>query len=239
MPSRRTTREPGRLMRWLAHDGRRYYATVTVPGAPYVVIAVWMGMSGTLDTRALLLTAMGFWIVWSLLHVAVTYAVFGRRAPEQHSDLVRSSVRRRRALWERVLGLDEGAASFGTQMSVLMLGLMVVVLVTPDLRTDLAVVALAAGTVAACWFMTIVSYAVEYARADHRQRGLEFPGTEPPRFGDYLYFAITVQASFATSDVTVVSTPMRRITATHTIIAFGFNSVILALLITLLTVTVQ
>ncbi len=48
-----------------------------------------------------------------------------------------------------------------------------------------------------------------------------------------------MQATFATSDVTVLTTAMRRLTATQTVISFGFNSVILALLITLLTVTLR
>ena len=163
-------------MRWLAHDRHRYYATTVMPLVPLVIIVALLIPLGEEGPRTPLLVVMVFWVLWCVSHVVVTYAVFGRRTPERHTELIRSSGHTRRSVWRFLLGLDEGAVSFGVQMSLLMLVLMVVVLVTPTLRGDMPVVAMAALTVASCWGLTIVSYAVEYARADHRRQGLEFPG---------------------------------------------------------------
>lgn len=48
---------------------------------------------------------------------------------------------------------------------------------------------------------------------------------------DYLYFSLGVSTSFATSDVTVRTSSLRRTVAGHGVIAFVFNTVILAVAI--------
>ena len=104
-------------------------------------------------------------------------------------------------------------------------------------------VGLGAGTIALSWaFVQIIfamHYAHEYYMADeegelgeHRQ-GLIFPGDEPPDYWDFVYFAIVVGAAAATADVNIASKPLRRIATVHTLIAFAFNTAILALMINL------
>ena len=229
-------RTPSRLVRWLANDDRRYWVTSVLPILPAFCV-FFTRKEDSFDLA--LLYVMAFWSLWCVCYVAVTWRVFGRWTTSEFTDLIEMSKPRRRTPVRVLLGLRQGAVSFGTQVSILMVVLMVAVFVTPSLRSDLTIGVLAAATVATSWVLTVVSYAVEYARADHRQPGLAFPGDERPRFGDYVYHAVTVNATFATSDVVVVSGAMRRLTTTHTLIAFGFNSVILAMLITLLTVTLR
>lgn len=229
-------RTPSRLVRWLANDDRRYWVASVIPILP----AFGVLFTHREDSFHLaLLYVMAFWSLWCVCYVAVTCGVFGHRTASEFSDLIGTSTPRRTTRVRVLLGLRQAAGSFGTQVSILMVVLMVAVFVTPSLRSDIAIVVLAACTVAASWVHTTVSYAIEYARADHRRPGLDFPGDERPSFGDYLYHAAAVNATFATSDVSVVSGAMRRLTTTHTLIAFGFNSVILAMLITLLTVTLR
>lgn len=59
--------------------------------------------------------------------------------------------------------------------------------------------------------------------------GLAFPETKAPHLHDFLYFAFTVGMTAQTSDVAVTSTPMRRLTLAHSIVAFFYNTLILAL----------
>lgn len=58
--------------------------------------------------------------------------------------------------------------------------------------------------------------------------GLEFPGEEPPTFLSFLYFSFTVGTSFATSDVAVVSDRVRRLVLVHSIMAFLYNAIVVA-----------
>lgn len=94
-------------------------------------------------------------------------------------------------------------------------------------------------TVGGAWLLLPVEFALAYASLYHRHgnraHGLEFPGDDgPPDYGDFLYFAITVAATSQTSDVGVSSRAMRRLVLLQSLIAFVFNTGVLALSINLL-----
>jgi len=66
---------------------------------------------------------------------------------------------------------------------------------------------------------------------DRRAGGLSFPGERDPDYFDFAYFSFVVGMTCQVSDVQIISRRMRRLTLTHSILSFGFNTVILALLI--------
>jgi uncharacterized membrane protein len=59
--------------------------------------------------------------------------------------------------------------------------------------------------------------------------GLDFPGSELPDALSFLYFSFVVAMTAQVSDVTVTSNAMRRLVLLHGILAFFFNTVILAI----------
>ena len=61
-----------------------------------------------------------------------------------------------------------------------------------------------------------------------------FPGGGERSFTDYLYFSLMVQTTFGATDVAVESPGMRRAVMTHGVVAFVFNTVIVAMLVSLL-----
>jgi uncharacterized membrane protein len=103
-------------------------------------------------------------------------------------------------------------------------------------------VALAAGTVVLSWLFVQVVFAMHYAHvyflaeaqsADH-QRGLDFGyGEEEPDYWDFVHFAIVIGATSQTADIVFKSRQMRRVGTLHSIVAFGFNTAILATMINL------
>jgi uncharacterized membrane protein len=98
-------------------------------------------------------------------------------------------------------------------------------------------VALVACTIVASWLFTHTMFALHYAHdfyvaaADGRDAGLVFPGTMNPDYGDFLYFAAIIGTSGQTADVSFTSQRMRRIGALHCVLAFFFNTSVLALTI--------
>jgi len=98
-------------------------------------------------------------------------------------------------------------------------------------------VALAGLTVLTSWAFIQVMFALHYAHdyyaaACHgRKAGLQFPDDEEPDYGDFFYFASVIGTSGQTADVSFVSKPMRRIGSMHCILAYLFNTTVLALLI--------
>jgi uncharacterized membrane protein len=62
-----------------------------------------------------------------------------------------------------------------------------------------------------------------------RTGGFSFPGEPPERFADFLYPSVVTSASFGTADVKVSTRAMRRKITGHAVLAFGFNTIVLAL----------
>lgn len=93
---------------------------------------------------------------------------------------------------------------------------------------------LAGVTVLLSWVVTQVVMALHYAGEFYSdpkaEGGLAFPGGEhEPNYLDFLYFSFTMGAAAQTSDVAVTSRGMRQLVLAHTILAFLFNTTILAL----------
>jgi len=95
--------------------------------------------------------------------------------------------------------------------------------------------ALAAITILCSWCIVHTSFALHYAHEfyDDARKGhdrcLDFPGDDQPDYIDFLYFAFVLGTTSQTSDVTIQSSAMRRLALLHGVIAFFFNTTLLAL----------
>jgi uncharacterized membrane protein len=98
---------------------------------------------------------------------------------------------------------------------------------------------LAVMTVATSWFFIHMMFAFNYAHDFYIRKnkghggGLLFPGTENPDYADFLYYAYIIGTSGQTADVSITSQPMRRISLMHCVLAYVFNTTVLALTINL------
>ena len=98
-------------------------------------------------------------------------------------------------------------------------------------------VALAGLTVLSSWSFIQIMFTLHYAHdyymaACHGHKpGLAFPDDEDPDYGDFFYFSAVIGTSGQTADVSFVTKPMRRIGSLHCILAYLFNTTVLALLI--------
>lgn len=98
-------------------------------------------------------------------------------------------------------------------------------------------IALAGLTIATSWAFTQVMFALHYAHDYYvtevhgEHGGLDFPGGHPPDYGDFLYFASVIGTSGQTADVSFTSRKMRRTGMVHCVLAFFFNTTLVALTI--------
>lgn len=98
-------------------------------------------------------------------------------------------------------------------------------------------IGLAVLTILSSWAFTQVMFALHYAHdfygaeARGAPGGLEFPGCHAPDYGDFLYFACVIGTSGQTADVSFTSRAMRRTGLVHCVLAFFFNTTLLALTI--------
>ena len=96
-------------------------------------------------------------------------------------------------------------------------------------------------TVISSWALLHTVYSLRYAHTyygDSDQPGVQqhaggliFPGDRPPDYFDFAYFSFVIGMTCQVSDVLITSRRMRRITLVHSVLSFGFDTLILALLI--------
>jgi uncharacterized membrane protein len=98
-------------------------------------------------------------------------------------------------------------------------------------------IALAVLTILSSWAFTQVMFALHYAHEFYvaKERGnpggLEFPNATAPDYGDFLYFSCVIGTSGQTADVSFTSRAMRRTGLVHCVLAFFFNTTLVALTI--------
>ncbi|WP_211462866.1 DUF1345 domain-containing protein [Collimonas silvisoli] len=89
-------------------------------------------------------------------------------------------------------------------------------------------------TVLGSWFLVGTIFALHYARlfyACHADKlPLRFPDDEKnPDYWDFLYFSFTMAVAVQTSDISIMTQPMRKIVLMQSVLTFLFNSAILGL----------
>ena len=104
-------------------------------------------------------------------------------------------------------------------------------------------IGLAAATIVSAWTFIHVMFALHYAHEYFAPRrkpatppakshaALRFPGTSEPDYLDFFYFSFVIGVACATADVEIWARGIRRTALVHCVLAFFFNTAVLALMI--------
>jgi uncharacterized membrane protein len=98
-------------------------------------------------------------------------------------------------------------------------------------------------TVALSWCFIHMIFAQHYAhgfygppdegragtKAKKQRGGLIFPGEDEPDYWDFIHFSLIIGVASQTADIQISDRRLRRISSLHSVTAFVFNTVILAL----------
>lgn len=167
------------------------------------------------------------WNVGAWTYLLLAGVMMARSSPERM---------RRRALTQ-----DDGAAAILTLVVLAALaGLGAIVAELGVARDEQGLsrhlhIGLAALTVVSSWAFTQLMFALHYAHEFYlaQQRGqvggLLFPDTNQPGYLDFVYAAAIIGTSAQTADVSFNSAAMRRVGLVHSVLAFLFNTTLLAL----------
>jgi uncharacterized membrane protein len=102
---------------------------------------------------------------------------------------------------------------------------------------------LAVITIVGSWLLVHTIFAMHYAHEyyqDHKTQsdspaeGLDFPEDREPDYGDFLYFSLVIGMTSQVSDVQITSRSLRRLSLLHSILAFFFNTAIVAMSINII-----
>lgn len=221
---------PGRAggRRWVRYVGELATRLVEI-----VLVAIGCyAIFGTDDV----VTETDYMSLWDLL--ALCYVLIG------------VLVARRSRLRARDAGPDRSAPallrvlagrrfSFGFTLAASLVGMGAALAVALDAPgSEVGAFLKAAGVVAMilAWMLLHAGYARFYAGTYFRSgAGFAFPDTDTPARVDLLYFAFTIGTTFAASDVNVTTREMRWHVIVHSVLAFFYNAVVLAIAIGILT----
>jgi uncharacterized membrane protein len=102
---------------------------------------------------------------------------------------------------------------------------------------------IAMGCMLFSWFIVHTIFTSRYANlyySDHKTKtdtyagGLDFPAENEPDFVDFAYFSFTIGMTVQVSDVEVSSRKIRRLVMWHSLISFGYNATIIALVVNII-----
>lgn len=218
-------------------DAVRGFGTALAAVAVYILIFFLIRV----DDETQLLTLLAAIDAYYVLYLITTWIAMSRStAADARTWAIAQETGSRKDRWIQLWTgrrVFSGGAGLFTITMFSLFGLFFALLLLPGgasldnalLRTLLGVV----GVVAA-WLLLHTSFALFYAHLYYQRDtagGLSFPGGEDPDPLDFAYFAFTVGISFAASDVSLTDRKMRRITLFHGILAFFYNTAILALVI--------
>lgn len=166
-------------------------------------------------------SAVGLLVIWDVAaagYIVLTWVALRRNIPDEES--VENDVRA--PAWQATLF---ALVASGSGLA----GGMLMIAGRDDSTADPWLQPAAAATVLLSWVLLHMAFAQIYARAFYTDGGLDFPRCENPQATEFLYFSFTVGTSFAVSDVTVTSTPMRRRLIAHSVLSFFFNAAVVAI----------
>jgi uncharacterized membrane protein len=219
----------------------RFWTSLVVAGVVELALPRLPGFPGVGSTSSIVggdwLADQVSWDVFFVVYLALTWRLFRRDPPERIWARATRGARSRSWLRRRVVRSRVRSWLVFLVASVAVYAAAWVLPRAETLAPDApgALRVLSAGAVILSWFVVHVVYAERYAAMYYRERGgLDFSGEQAPDYLDFAYFSFSIGMTFGTTDVDVTSRSFRRAMLGHKLFSFGFNTAILALVLTIL-----
>jgi uncharacterized membrane protein len=172
--------------------------------------------------------------LYAVLYVVLTWRIFGNVDSTEFAARMAARTAFRSRTARRLQPWGDGP-SFAISAAITAFAVVIVVPHIEAIRLDeWLLVPISLTILLSCWGISVTSYALHYAQYDLSEPALEFPGRRTNAYTDYVYFAIGVATTFGATDVSITTPEMRRIVNLNVIVSFVYNSVIVALLVSIL-----
>ncbi|WP_258234058.1 DUF1345 domain-containing protein [Brevibacterium oceani] len=190
-------------------------------------------------TRELVGIFLIFWPLFSLTYLTWTHLGLAELSETELMVHSRWALARRRRWWTKFFSMG-GATSWAVMAAYVAFLLNIYLITSASQENTLFAALLGLANVIASWAVLVYSFALEFMRidlggggsADARQ--LEFDMEGPRRFGDYLTFAVLSSTMTAALPGRAVTRSGWRLVRTNVIVAFAFNSVVVATLVSMI-----
>ena len=208
-------------------------------GVGAIAIAILAGAL-SVSTReglleAVVLLYLGTWPLFVVLYLAWTHFTYARRGPR----VLGSTSRRERVLqrrwWNVLLGVG-GASSWTLTGAAVSVFLTLLIAQNPEYRGSLVYVGLGLLCVASSWALMVYAFALEFLRlnsADEREH-IDIETGGDMQFEDYLTLTVLLSTMAATVSSRIRTREAWMLVRTNVLFAFVFNSIIVAMVVSML-----
>lgn len=204
---------------WLARRWRRVRKRYRfmICAVIFIVLAIALSLAGTRLDRSVLLA----FDIAAILFLAATGVMFSR----SDGKSMRSRAR------------EEDEGYWGFLLSSAAVATVALVALALELHASKHAggleIALAVASVVVAWLFMNTIFALHYAHEFYghggaKHAGLDFPGRSDPDYWDFVYFAFVIGMTFQVSDVQISARMIRHVALTHSVIAFFFNVIVIA-----------
>lgn len=176
------------------------------------------------------------WPSFGIVYLVWTHHTYARHSAGALQWRAQREIAAQRRWWSLLIGFG-GASSWTLSAALAAVFVTVVIAQNPTYRGDLMYVALGLLCVACSWGLMVYSFALQYLRLQAGAgagRHIELDLDEPAEFGDYLTLAILLSTMAATVSATIRTREAWMLVRTNVLFAFTFNSVIVAMVVSLL-----
>jgi uncharacterized membrane protein len=194
-----------------------------------VIVAVCIFILLLFSSLHLLTSLMISWDAFNLTLIIISWITFFKTSSQQLSELAGNQDETLPAGFIIVL-VSLCFSFFGT---IVLLMFRDSVLIDKQLHTVVSLIGIALS-----WILLHTMFTLRYAHLyfilDEKNQsagGIDFPNEKNPDYIDFAYFSFTIGMTFQVSDVTTSSKRIRRFVLAHSLIAFVFNTLIVALTI--------
>ena len=217
----------------------RVYASFAISFGITVASFVAASIAGAVPDDAAVRLISAYVVFWPLncaVYLTWTHLAYSRLDAIQLREAGRRDGRASRRGFEWIFS-SSGATNTTISAAIVSVVAMVVLAQRPEVRGEPLYVGLGLLTVASSWALMVYSFAQEYLHLNVRDEddpAVAFAFDEPPRFGEYLTLAVLLSTMAATVSATIRSRAAWRLVRINVLLAFAFNSVIVAMMVSLL-----
>lgn len=183
-----------------------------------------------------------YWLSFTSFYLWWTHRTYTRASAAAIRSVAARDNRARGTLAGRLLSFNS-PTDWTTAAAVVSVVITVVIALSPGAREDPVIILLGLATVVSAWATMVYSFAVDYMHVTLLQEGgtegpetphIRFSFDDEPGFSDYLTFSVMVSAMAVAAPAEITSRQMWRKVRSHVLLAFIFNTVIVAMMVSLL-----
>lgn len=175
------------------------------------------------------------WPLFTFVYLAWTHLTYTRRGPRALGTTSRRERALKRRWWSLLFGYG-GASSWTLTGASVTILITLLIAQNPEYRSSVIHVVLGLLCVASSWALMVYAFALEFLRvnaADDRAH-IDLETGDDMLFADYLTLAVLLSTMAATVSASIRSREAWLLVRTNVLFAFVFNSVIVAMVVSLL-----